>query len=151
LRASELFQRSLGNPNLTAEDWPYTANAVFNPGVTRFDAEACIARSPDGLTDWTIDADRRLLPDFVSEPERFGIEDPRKLITGSQAPSETGVSRRHADHRFHPPAGGRHGHGQLIKTSTSTARSEILVLTGHLSNPPDPLRRLLSLAVQRAE
>jgi hypothetical protein len=31
-----------------------------------------------------------------------------KLTTGSQAPSETGVSRRPADHhRFHPPAGGR--------------------------------------------
>jgi hypothetical protein len=27
-----------------------------------------------------------------------------KLITGSQAPSESGVSRRRADdHRFHPP------------------------------------------------
>ena len=42
-----------------------------------------------------------------------------KLNTGSQAPSETGVSKRPVnDHRFHPPAGGRHGHGQLIRNGS---------------------------------
>jgi len=99
LRASELFQRHADNPILTAESWPYTVNAVFNPGVARFGAETvlvvrvedrtglshlCIARSPDGLADWTIDAERRLLADLDSEPERFGIEDPRITLCGDE-------------------------------------------------------------------
>ena len=99
MRASELFQRHADNPILTAESWPYTVNAVFNPGVARFGAETvlvvrvedrtglshlCIARSPDGLADWTIDAERRLLADLDSEPERFGIEDPRITLCGDE-------------------------------------------------------------------
>ena len=31
----ELFTRHPSNPILTAEDWPYAANSVFNPGATR--------------------------------------------------------------------------------------------------------------------
>jgi predicted GH43/DUF377 family glycosyl hydrolase len=99
LRSSELFQRYRGNPILSAADWPYTVNAVFNPGVTRLGSETlllvrvedrsglshlCVARSPDGLADWTIDADRRLLPDLDSEPERFGIEDARITLCGDE-------------------------------------------------------------------
>ena len=30
MRARELFERHPGNPILTAADWPYPANAVFN-------------------------------------------------------------------------------------------------------------------------
>ena len=99
MSASELFQRHPDNPLLTAEDWPYTVNAVFNPGVTRFASETllvvrvedrtglshlCIARSRDGLHEWTIEAERRILPDLDSEPERFGIEDPRITLCGDE-------------------------------------------------------------------
>jgi len=31
----ELFVRYSGNPTLTAADWPYPVNSVFNPGATR--------------------------------------------------------------------------------------------------------------------
>ena len=31
----ELFTRYVGNPILTAQDWPYLANTVFNPGAVR--------------------------------------------------------------------------------------------------------------------
>ncbi len=37
----ELFQRSPYNPLLTAGDWPYAINSVFNPGAVRL---------PDGDT-----------------------------------------------------------------------------------------------------
>ena len=37
MNGSELFQRHSANPILTAEDWPYPVNAVFNPGATRLD------------------------------------------------------------------------------------------------------------------
>jgi predicted GH43/DUF377 family glycosyl hydrolase len=99
LSASELFQRYAKNPILSAADWPYTVNAVLNPGVTRLGActvllvrvedrtglsHLCVARSPDGLEDWTIDVDQRLLPDLRSEPERFGIEDPRITLCGDE-------------------------------------------------------------------
>lgn len=99
MRSSELFQRYQGNPILSASDWPYTVNAVFNPGVTRVGSETlllvrvedrsgishlCVARSRDGLEGWTIDADRRLLPDLGSEPERFGIEDARITRCGDE-------------------------------------------------------------------
>jgi predicted GH43/DUF377 family glycosyl hydrolase len=30
----ELFQRDLHNPILSAADWPYPVNSVFNPGAT---------------------------------------------------------------------------------------------------------------------
>jgi predicted GH43/DUF377 family glycosyl hydrolase len=99
LRSSELFQRYQGNPILSAADWPYTVNAVFNPGVTRLGSETlllvrvedrsglshlCVARSPDGLEGWTIDAGRHLLPVLDSEPERFGIEDARITRCGDE-------------------------------------------------------------------
>jgi predicted GH43/DUF377 family glycosyl hydrolase len=92
LRSAELFERYPGNPILTAADWPYTVNAVFNAGATRLGSETllltrvegrtgishlCTARSADGLEGWTVDAAHRLLPDLDSDTERFGIEDPR--------------------------------------------------------------------------
>lgn len=99
MSSPELFERYSGNPVLTAEDWPYTVNAVFNPGVTRLDADTlllarvedrsglshlCIARSSDGLTDWKVDGDHRLLPDVESDAERFGVEDPRITLSGDE-------------------------------------------------------------------
>jgi predicted GH43/DUF377 family glycosyl hydrolase len=97
--SSELFERYPGNPVLSAVDWPYTVNAVFNPAVTRFGSETLllvrveertglshlgVARSADGLEGWTIDEAQRLLPDLESEPERFGIEDPRITLCGDE-------------------------------------------------------------------
>ena len=99
MRPPELFQRYDGNPILTAADWPYTVNAVLNPGATRFGGETlllvrvedrtglshlCVARSADGLTNWIVEPDRCLLPEIESPPERFGIEDPRITPCGDE-------------------------------------------------------------------
>jgi predicted GH43/DUF377 family glycosyl hydrolase len=99
LSSSELFRRYEGNPVLTAAQWPYTVNAVFNPGVTRFEGETlllvrvedrtglshlCVARSADGLTGWIVEPERRLLPDVESQPERFGVEDARITLMGDE-------------------------------------------------------------------
>jgi predicted GH43/DUF377 family glycosyl hydrolase len=97
--SSELFQRYEGNPILTAAEWPYTVNAVFNPGVTRFRGETlllvrvedrtglshlCVARSADGLTNWIVEPDRCLLPEVESQLERYGVEDPRITPCGDE-------------------------------------------------------------------
>ena len=93
-RFNELFRRDEGNPILTAADWPYLVNSVFNPGATRLpDGQTLLlarvedrtglshlnaARSHDGITDWKIDT----RPTFVADPSGFpeelwGVEDPR--------------------------------------------------------------------------
>jgi predicted GH43/DUF377 family glycosyl hydrolase len=92
LKPPELFHRFDGNPILTAADWPYTVNAVFNAAATEFEGETlllvrvedrtglshlCVARSANGLTDWVIEPERRILPDIDSHAEQYGIEDPR--------------------------------------------------------------------------
>ena len=63
----QLFGRYAGNPILVADDWPYTVNAVFNPGVVRYGNDTVllvrvedrsglshlgVARSEDGFKDW---------------------------------------------------------------------------------------------------
>jgi beta-1,4-mannooligosaccharide/beta-1,4-mannosyl-N-acetylglucosamine phosphorylase len=88
-----LFRRSPANPILTADDVPYPANAVFNPGAARVDGEVLllvrvedmrgisqlhVARSADGVTGWRFDA----APLLRSEPDRapeevWGCDDPR--------------------------------------------------------------------------
>lgn len=91
----ELFTRYSGNPILTAADWPYPVNTVFNAGATRVHdsgevlllvraedrrglSHLCAARSEDGLTNWRIDPHPTLLPDRVRRPEElWGVEDPR--------------------------------------------------------------------------
>lgn len=99
MSSTELFHRLEGNPILSASNIPYTVNTAFNPGVVRFDGETlllvrvedrtglshlCVARSADGIFDWQIDAARRLLPEDATEPERFGIEDPRITLCGDE-------------------------------------------------------------------
>jgi predicted GH43/DUF377 family glycosyl hydrolase len=93
-RFAELFRRDERNPILTAADWPYEVNSVFNPGATRLpDGQTLLlarvedrtglshltaVRSHDGITDWRIDAHRTLVPDPVNFPEElWGIEDAR--------------------------------------------------------------------------
>jgi predicted GH43/DUF377 family glycosyl hydrolase len=92
-RFIELFSRNRNNPILTAHDWPYPANSVFNAGAALVDGETLllvrvedrrgfshltVARSRDGYTDWRIDPEPTLLPAPDTHPEEiWGIEDPR--------------------------------------------------------------------------
>lgn len=89
-----LFRRHDKNPILSAFNWPYFVNTVFNPGAVRLKTgetillcrvEDCsgrshltVARSVDGVGDWRIDPHPTLVPDEENHPEeRWGIEDPR--------------------------------------------------------------------------
>jgi len=89
-----LFQRHPRNPILTAKDWPYSINSVFNAGATllpdgttlllcrvedrRGHSHLCVARSKNGVDHWEIDPEPTLLPDPNKHPEElWGIEDPR--------------------------------------------------------------------------
>jgi predicted GH43/DUF377 family glycosyl hydrolase len=88
----ELFKRYLENPILSAQDWPYPINAVFNPAATRVGSETVIlarvetlngvshlgvARSPNGLSDWVVEPTPLLAPEPGVESEQWGFEDPR--------------------------------------------------------------------------
>jgi predicted GH43/DUF377 family glycosyl hydrolase len=94
VRHEELFRRYQGNPILTASDWPYKVNTVFNAGATllpdgqtlllcrvedhRGHSHFCAARSKNGVDGWKIDREPTLLPDPNRHPEEiWGIEDPR--------------------------------------------------------------------------
>ncbi len=89
-----LFNRHPANPILTAADWPYAANTVFNAGATRLKngetlllvrvedrrgvSHFTVARSLDGVSNWRIDPMPTLLPSPDEYPEElWGIEDPR--------------------------------------------------------------------------
>ena len=90
----QLFQRNTLNPILTAENWHYPVNSVFNPGATlladgttlllcrvedrRGHSHLCSARSVNGIDNWQIDTK----PTFMADPEHYpdelwGVEDPR--------------------------------------------------------------------------
>ncbi|MCP4246920.1 MAG: glycosidase [bacterium] len=91
---TRLLQRHSQNPILSARDWPYAINTVFNAGATRLQSSETLllcrvedcsgrshlsaARSADGVSGWQIDRD----PSLAWEPERrpeelWGLEDPR--------------------------------------------------------------------------
>src|SRR5581483_4342996 len=91
MSAGELFERHAANPILTAEDWPYPANAVFNPAAAMVDGKTVllarvedrrgishlsVARSADGVGGWSIDPVPLLAPDGTVS-EQWGFEDPR--------------------------------------------------------------------------
>jgi predicted GH43/DUF377 family glycosyl hydrolase len=92
-RPHELFTRYEGNPLLTAEDWPYRVNSVFNAAATlggdetvllvrvedcRGLSHLCVARSADGVSDWRIDPEPTFPADPIGYPEeKWGVEDPR--------------------------------------------------------------------------
>ncbi len=88
----ELFHRHPSNPILTAEDWPYPVNAVFNPGAAAYNggtvllarvedlrgiSHLTVARSANGVDGWSIDAEPLLAPAFAVESEQWGLEDAR--------------------------------------------------------------------------
>jgi len=89
-----LFDRHRGNPLLTAADWPYPINTVFNAGATlladgstlllcrvedrRGHSHLSAARSRNGVDGWLVDPQPTLVPDIGNHPEEiWGIEDPR--------------------------------------------------------------------------
>ena len=94
-----LLTRNPNNPCLTAFEWPYFVNTVFNAGVTRLAngetlllcrvedcsglSHLCAARSADGVTNWKIDSKPTMAPDIENHPEElWGIEDPRIVWLG---------------------------------------------------------------------
>jgi predicted GH43/DUF377 family glycosyl hydrolase len=91
---ANIFTRNKLNPILTAENWPYPINSVFNAGATKLHdgttlllcrvedrrglSHFCAARSANGIDDWQIDAAPTMLPDSKNFLEElWGIEDPR--------------------------------------------------------------------------
>jgi len=87
-----LFSRYEQNPILTPAEWPYPANAVFNPGAVAVDGQTLLlvrvenmrgfshltaARSRNGKTDWQIDPHPTLEPDGEYREEQWALEDPR--------------------------------------------------------------------------
>jgi predicted GH43/DUF377 family glycosyl hydrolase len=92
--AADLLHRHPRNPILTAAEWPYPANSVFNAGATRLadgttlllcrvedfrgHSHLCAARSANGVDGWVIDKEPTLPADPENHPEEYwGIEDPR--------------------------------------------------------------------------
>ena len=88
----ELFHRHPANPILTAEQWPYRINAVFNPAAAAIDGQTIllarvedrsgishltVARSANGVDDWVIDSEPLLAPADGVASEEWGFEDPR--------------------------------------------------------------------------
>jgi predicted GH43/DUF377 family glycosyl hydrolase len=89
-----LFVRSGRNPILSASDWSYPVNTVFNAGATLLPdgttlllcrvedrsghSHLCAARSKNGVDGWQVDSQPTLKPDTENFPEEiWGIEDPR--------------------------------------------------------------------------
>ena len=91
--AGDIFTRHPRNPIITAQDLPYRANSVFNPGAglvgdrtlllirvedRRGISHLLPARSADGATDWRFDASPLVAPEPERYPEEaWGCEDPR--------------------------------------------------------------------------
>lgn len=91
----ELFQRHPANPILTAEDWPYPVNSVFNPAAAQVDGSTVlvarvegltgishlsVARSGNGVDGWRVDSEPLLAPAEGVESEQWGFEDPRVVF-----------------------------------------------------------------------
>lgn len=91
---SQLLIRHPSNPILTASNWPYRVNSVFNPAATllsdgttlllcrvedrRGVSHLCAARSANGIDGWQIDQVPTFPPDPLNHPEElWGVEDPR--------------------------------------------------------------------------
>jgi len=90
----ELFLRHPGNPILSAADWPYPVNAVFNPAAAVAGGETVllarveamtgishltVARSANGVDGWAVADEPLLAPVDGVESEQWGFEDPRAV------------------------------------------------------------------------
>ncbi len=104
----ELFRRHPSNPILTAEDWPYPVNAVFNPaaaavngGITllarvedqRGISHLTVARSANGVDDWKIDTQPLLAPSSDVVTEQWVRTSSRSSGTGSSGSPRTRMQR----------------------------------------------------------
>jgi predicted GH43/DUF377 family glycosyl hydrolase len=90
---ADLFHREPSNPLLTAGDWPYPINSVFNPGAAfmpdgetvlvcraedrRGISHLTVARSRDGRTNWHVDPKPLIADDPTDARSCWGVEDPR--------------------------------------------------------------------------
>jgi predicted GH43/DUF377 family glycosyl hydrolase len=98
-RRRELFVRHPANPILTADDWPYPVNVVFNPAAAQLEGETIVlvrvedltgishlsvARSANGIDGWTIDPEPLLAPTPGIESEQWGFEDARVVFVPEQ-------------------------------------------------------------------
>ena len=94
MKKRELFQRHPANPILTADDWPYPANVVFNPAAAQLGDQTIllarvedlrgishltVARSANGVDNWTVAAEPILAPEAGIESEMWGFEDARSV------------------------------------------------------------------------
>src|SRR6202021_3674843 len=94
MRHEPLLLRHPANPILTAKDWPYSINSVFNAGAPlladgttlllcrvedrRGLSHLCAARSRNGVDNWEIDNEPTMMPSPKDHPEEvWGIEAPR--------------------------------------------------------------------------
>jgi predicted GH43/DUF377 family glycosyl hydrolase len=80
----DLFVRCPANPLLTAADWPYPGNTVFNPATAvvgetvllrgvedrRGLSHLTVARSADGVGDWRIDEKPFIVGDPADDASR---------------------------------------------------------------------------------
>jgi predicted GH43/DUF377 family glycosyl hydrolase len=91
----ELFTRHTANPILSAGDWPYPVNVVFNAGAAQVGdttvvlarvedlrgiSHLTVARSTNGIDGWVIDPQPLLAPEDGVESELWGFEDPRVVF-----------------------------------------------------------------------
>jgi predicted GH43/DUF377 family glycosyl hydrolase len=92
LSRAELFHRDPNNPLLSASDFPYPMNSVFNPAAALHEGDTVllcrvedrrgishltVARSADGRTKWRVD-NKPLIADDPTDPTTcWGVEDPR--------------------------------------------------------------------------
>src|SRR2546423_10213736 len=170
-RYEPLLLRHPGNPILTAKDWPYSVNSVFNAGATlladgstlllcrvedrRGISHLCAARSRNGVDRWEIDGEPTLLSSPKAYPEElWGIEDPRITFVPElqqYAVTYTSYSR-----------GGPGGSLALTKDFRSFERYGVIMPPGDkdsallppridpcwvlLPRPPPPLRSHLSIS-----
>src|SRR5689334_8855287 len=88
----ELFQRHAGNPILTAADWPYPVNAVFNPAATTINGGTVLhalanertgasnlttAPPESGTSEWTVEPGPLPSSDVETAAGRWAFEDAR--------------------------------------------------------------------------
>ena len=100
-----LFKRHSSNPILSAKDWPYSMNSVFNAGAIlladdstlllcrvedrRGLSHLCVARSVNGVDQWQIDCEPTFAPDGDSSSTLLSIR-----LTRGVDPEFLWLSRR---------------------------------------------------------